>query len=395
MRLTEIIQHRKPVEEVCAGLLSASNHESTEAGMKLVAKARDAGVSVSDYLILAVDTNSGEVAKRTPGLNGFEQALAHLNLPFRDSYEHGVVLQAAADTFQTYTGTRAMFPEVIDQLLKYKARQEQIENTAALVSQTRVINQVEMITTFMDDTAGEDDTFTIAEMGRIPVRKISTSQNSVKMWKHGSGYQFSYEFNRRMSLDIITPFASRVARRLEISKVRAATLILINGDGVNAAAATDTLGAYGGDFAGGKTLKNNYQALAKFLMTKAKAGYPIDTLVTNFDNFVELMLMFTPTTLGNRSEAATLIAERGLPAINTNLPILNGSVNVVLSSAVPAGKIVAMIKGETLEELVEAGSNLTESERSIENQSIMYVKSEVTGYKIAMPDTRFYLDTTV
>ena len=44
-RLTDIAQHRKPVEEVVGGLLASSNHESAENGQKLVRMARDAGLS--------------------------------------------------------------------------------------------------------------------------------------------------------------------------------------------------------------------------------------------------------------------------------------------------------------------------------------------------------------
>lgn len=389
-RLSEIAQHRKPVEEVVGGLLSASSHESAEAGKKLIDKARDAGLSLRDYLVLAVDVKSGTsgAANQAAGLNGYEAALSHLNLPFGNDFEQGVVLQAASDTFATYAGTRAMFPEVLDDMLKQAGRIEQLENTAALVSQSRVINGVEMISTVMEDTVEEDGTFTIAEGGKIPVRAVRTSQNSVRMYKHGSGYEFTYEFNRRASLDIITPFASRVARRLEISKVAAATSVLISGDGVNAAATAEDLATYGADFAGVKTLKDNYRALAKFIMAKWKAGYTIDTIACNFDLYVEMMFMFAQTNIGTASDIQNLQAA-GAPGIN--LPVMNGMVNVVLSSSIPDGYFVAFVKRESLEELVEAGSTIAESERSITNQVVTYVRSENTGYKLSFPDGRFYV----
>lgn len=389
-RLSDIAQHRKPVEEVVGGLLSASSHESAENGKKLIEKARDAGLSLRDYLTLAVDVKSGAsgAANQAAGLNGYEAALSHLNLPFGNDFEQGVVLQAASDTFATYTGTRAMFPEVLDDMLKQAGRIEQLENTAALVSQSRVINGVEMISTVMEDTVEEDGTFTIAEGGKIPVRAVRTSQNSVRMYKHGSGYEFTYEFNRRASLDIITPFASRVARRLEISKVAAATSVLISGDGVNAAATAEDLATYGADFAGIKTLKDNYRALAKFIMAKWKAGYTIDTIACNFDLYVEMMFMFAQTNIGTASDIQNLQAA-GAPGIN--LPVMNGMVNVVLSSSIPDGYFVAFVKRESLEELVEAGSTIAESERSITTQVVTYVRSENTGYKLSFPDGRFYV----
>lgn len=386
--LSEIASNRKPVEVLIAGLASDKSHESAEAGLKLLSQAKSAGLGLRDYLILATDVNAGEYAERNAraGLNGYEATLMALNLPFADNLEHGVLLQAAADTFQTYSGTRALFPEVLDDMLRQQGRIDQIENTAAMVAQTRVISGVEMVTTVLNDTEGEDDTFTISELGRIPVRTVQTGESRVKMYKHGSGYQFSYEFNRRASLDIVTPFASRVARRLELSKVRAATLVLANGDGVNGAATAENLNTYGWNGATGKSLKDNYRAVASFIMTKWKAGIMIDTLLCNFDMYIEFMFLFTPTLAGNASEASTLVA-RGAPAIN--LPVMGGNVNIVLSSSVAANKFLAYVKSETLEELQESGSNIAESERSIKNQSILYVKSEVTGYKLVFGDTRF------
>lgn len=382
---------RRPVEEVLKGL-KASRGESIEAGQNLVRTAADYGLGVRDYLTLAIDTRAGENAQRFAELSGYEAALVHLNLPFRNDFEAGVVLQAASESFQTYPGTRAMFPEVIDDMLRWKNRQDQIESVAPLLAQSRTIAGTEMISTIVNDDSTERDTFTVPELARIPVRTIRTSQTSVAMYKHGSAYRTSYEFNRRSSIDILTPFAARVARELEISKTKAAVSVLINGDGVNAAAPTAALSAYGADFTGGKTLQHNYKALAKFLMERAKNGTPVDMLVGNFDTYVELMFMFAPTnSVGlNKTEMEALVAA-GTPMLQ--LPIMGGAVQFAVSSAVPANKLIAFSKAETLEELVEAGASISENERSILNQSITYVRTEVTGYKLAFGDTRTLLTT--
>lgn len=390
MSLTNI--KKKPVEEVLKGLRSDSQHESREAAVRLLAQARDVGLNLRDYLTLAVDPRQGESSNRymAANLNGYEATLDHLNLPFRNDLEQGVLLQAASDTFQTFPGTRALFPEVIDDMLRWKVRQDQIETTAALVGQTRTISGTELVSTVVEDDSDARGTFTVPELANIPVRTILTSETSVKMFKHGSAYRTSYEFNRRASLDLLTPFAARVARQLEISKVAAATSVLINGDGVNPAAPVFDISAYDADLSGGKSLQHNYKALAKFLINCAVKGTPVDTILGNFDIYVEMLFMFTPT-LQNRSEAEAL-AMAGAPAIQ--LPIFGNAVNFALGTKVPAGKLVAFNKAETLEELIEAGSSIAENERTITNQSMTYVRSEVTGYKLAFGDTRFILDVT-
>ena len=387
------MQRRSP-EAVLVGLLDTNPSVSRDAGARLVSDAKDSGLSMQNYLRLAIDPRLSETNGKFDGLDGFEASLAQLNLPFRDDFKQGVLLQAASDSFQTYPGTRGLFPEVIDSMLRFKSRQDQIEHVDALVSQSRTISGTELISTTIDDDRENRGTFPIAEFGRIPVRTLRTSQTSVGIFKHGSGVMTSYEFERRASLDILTPFAARVARELEISKVKAATNMLLNGDGVNGAAVTESFSVFGGTAVNGTTsnLSTQYKAFARWMVAKAKAGTPIDTIVGNLDIYLELLFMFTPTINGGSTSQAAVVGGVGGPQINLNIPLLSGSVNFALSSSMPANKVLGFSKADTLEELIESGSQISENERSILNQSITYVRTENTGYKIAYGDTRFVLD---
>jgi len=96
--------------------------------------------------------------------------------------------------------------------------------------------------------------------------------------------------------------------------------------------------------------------------------------------------MFAIPTTHNATTDAEMLARTGFQI--GGVPILNGAVNFALSSGVPAGRLIGLSKGDTLEELIEAGSNIEESERAIQNQSITFVKTENSGYKLAFPDTR-------
>ena len=378
-------------EAVAALLMTISKSDSKENGMALVKEAASFGLNLRDYLTLAVDTKGGE--DKWKGYNGYEAIKVALNLPHANDFEAGITLQAAANTFNTYAGTRAMFPEVIDDMLKFKTLQDnKVENIASIVGQSRTVSQREMISTYYEDDIadGSVNTFTIAELGKIPVRSVRTSQSSVNFGKRGSGIELSYEFARDASLDIITPFAARIARALEKSKVAAATSILINGDGVNPMAEVQAFSGFGAT--GGAINAANYKALAKFLMSNANNGYVFDTFVVNFDMYVELMFMAQPVIGAGAISTVDFMVGKGAPAISTTLPFMNGMVNVVLSSSVPANRIIAMTKAECIEELVMAGGNISESERSITNQSITYVKTEETGYKLAVPKARVVLD---
>lgn len=383
---------RRPVEEVVKDLRADSQGVSTEAGLRLVREAKDYGLGLRDFLTAAVDPRAGEHAQlnMTAGYDGYEAALAHLNLPTRNDFAAGAILQMSSDSFNTFPGTRAMFPEVIDDMLRWKNRQEQMETLAPLISQSRTISGNEMISTVVLDDSLERGTFTVPELANIPVRTIRTSENAVKMYKHGSAYRTSYEFNRRASLDVLTPYAARVARELEIAKVSAATNVLINGDGVNPAATVQAITAFGGTI---NNLQANYKAVAKFLMQMAKDGVPADTIVGNYDMFVELMFMFSQTLSSGTSTVEKLTAV-GAPVVNLQLPILNNAVKFALGSNVPAGRLIAFSRMETLEELVESGSIIAESENAIKNQSVTHVRTETSGFRLAFGDTRRVLDTT-
>lgn len=378
--------------ETLADLRSDNAGQSAEAAKKLIAEARDFGLNLRDFLDLAIDVPASQNPERfrdTDGyLTGYEATLAVLGLPVRDDFSRGIVLDAASDTFQTYAGTRALFPEVIDDLVKYKYRQEQLENTGAIVSQSRTISGIEMVSTVVDDAEGDYQTVrAVAELGRVPVKTIRTGEQAVKFYKHGGGYRISYEFQRRARLDMLTPYQNRMARETERSKVWTATGVLLNGDSVNPAAAVKVQSSFESGATAGKI---NYKGLLKWLIARAKAGTPVDTVLGGWDAYLEWLMLFAiPTSNQSRTDADNLAAT-GFKI--GGVPILDGSVNFALSSAVPEGQLIGFSKGDTIEELVEAGSTIDESERAIANQSITYVKTENAGYKLNFPDTREVYD---
>lgn len=389
--LLTILKGAKPANEVLAGLRDENMQASLSAGQKLVQNAKQAKLSMPDYLRLAVKPDP------QMKLDGFECALAYLNLPIREDYSQGVLLQAAAETFTSFPGTRALFPQVVDNILQWKYRQNQIEDVSYLVAQSRTVNGVEMITTVIDDKAEDyQQTGVISEGGRIPIRSLRTSEKSVKFYKFGGGIEFTYEFERRASLDLITPYASRMEREVQIGQTAMATSTLINGDGVNGAAPVITASAIGATLAGGPSTalvagKLNWEVFLKWLVLQAQKGTPIDTVVGNYDMYFEWVRMFaTPNAqLGGKTQMEVLQAAGVEVAIQN--PRFDLNVNFALSSTAPAGNLIGFIKGETLEELVENGSDIEESVRAIENQKVRYVKTTNKGYRLIFADTRSIL----
>lgn len=374
-----------------AKALKADGSAGKEAGLKLAQDAASFGLNIKDYIILA---GSKQSDKSKDGLNAYEKLLAELNLPIRNDYERGVYMQAASETFTTYPGTRALFPQVIDDVLRWANRQDLVETTAPIIANSRTISGAELLSTVVDDDSAERDTFMVAEGGRIPVRSIKTSEKTVKIYKHGSGIRTTYEFNRRASLDLLIPYANRIARELEISKVKVATYILINGDGAYGAATEIDQSSYNTPTGVTATAgKISWPHLLKWLVVRAQAGAPIDTVLMNWDGFFQWMMIF-----GTQGSSAGSTAAESLSKVGVNLALMPASIKAAfaitpaISSTVPANKLIGFSKGDTLEELVEAGSNIQETERAIQNQTVTVYKTENTGYRLVYGDTRSIFD---
>lgn len=390
--LLTILGKRKPAEALLAGLKDANPAASLSAGQILVSEAKKAGLSLPDYLRLAVKVDEGTFAGS--GLDGYEASLAFLNLPIRDDFQHGILLEAAAETFQTFPGTRALFPAVIDDVLQWKYRQDQIESVTPILAQSRTVNGIEMVTTVIDDKAGDyQQTGVIAEGSNIPVRSIRTTEKSVKFYKFGGGFQFTYEFERRASLDLITPYAARMQREVEIGQMAMATALLINGDGVAPAAPVVTATSLAATIPTPPAVVAgvlNWEIFLKWMINQAQSGVSVDTVVGNYDMYFAWQRMFATPTANSGVTQTELLAKAGVQTAIDN-PRFNFNVNFALSSTAPASKLVGLVKNETLEELVENGSDIEESVRSIENQTVKYVKTTNRGYRLPFSDTRSIL----
>ena len=374
-------------------LLTEDESVSKNEALKLVREAKNFGLNMRDFLTLAIDPSVSENRERYQDasgfLTGYEAALSFLNLPVRDNFAQGVVLDAASDTFQTYAGTRALFPEVVDDMVRWKYRQDQLESTKPMVSQSRTISGNEMISTVVDDKEGDyQTTRAVAELGRVPVRTIRTSSQSVAIYKHGGGLRYSYEFGRRARLDLMTPYFVRMLREAAMSKVAAATALLLNGDGVNEAAPVVKQSAMLATATAGTI---NRKALVKWLIQRAKAGTPVDTVVGNWDAYLEWLELFAIPVAAHRGKTESEIASAQGFQLG-GIPLLKGVANFAISSTAPDGKLIGLSRGDTMEELVEAGSDIEESERSIANQSVTVVKTTNAGYKMNFGDTRSVFD---
>lgn len=388
---------RIPATEI-AKLRSADTHEAMQFANRLMSEAKACGLSIKDYLILKLDVraaanDNARFANDKGGLvNGYDAALVELNLPLRDDFENGITLQAASNTFQTFPGTRLLFPQVVDDTVNWTYRQTNFERLDAIVGNRRQIDGPEMLQMVVDDTQADYQfAAKVSEKGQVPIHAVQASQKAVRIHKFGLGWEFTYEFERRAAVDMIVPFAMRSKMEIERSKVWEATEVLINGDGAYGAASEVDQSSFNGGVIGTATNGTlSYRHLLAWLVSRARAGTPVDTVIGDFDAYVQWLLLFATPTANSGETVAQTLARSGFQM--GGVPILNGVVNFALSSAVPANKLVGISKAVTLEELTENGSKIEESERSIRNQKVTFVSTENSGFRLPFGDTRSVFD---
>ena len=373
------------LDEVVKGLMSDLPSDSIRAGEALSHAAKDANMALDLYLDQAIDMSEGEAAElASHGLSGYEMVNLKLGLPLKNDNRNQISLSSASETFATKPGSRILFPYTIDNVLRWTDRMDNIERVEDLITGSRTISGNELVRIVGVDDSDSRKTFKVAEGARIPVRKVTLGEKAIQIFKHGSGLEFTYEFQRRASLDIITPFAARVERDLQLSKVAAATSILINGDGVNAGATALAQSTLDPSATAGKI---SYDGVLAACAIAAKAHAPIDTIAGDMDAYLQLVKMFG-TAAASSAFVADQMAEKGAPQFLMMRNIF-APIRFVLDSAVPAGKLLMFNRADSLEEVVEAGSRIQEEERAIREQIITYTKTENTGYGLVYADARY------
>lgn len=392
--LTDLTNNRLPVADIVGKLKNDNATESTEAGLALMASAHEYGINVADYLRLKIQPE-GIAAEL--GFDGYESAKLHLGLPTKDDYSKGVVLQAAADAFASYRGVRALFPEVIDDVVQWKYRQTDFESPETLIAQSRTINGTELITTVVQDSEEDYQRYgMISEGARIPVWSIKASDQSVKIFKFGIGLEWTYEFARRASLDLITPYVMRAERATKTAQTGTAYQLMVNGDGVHAATTVRNASQIKIDnnldasvTAGAGRI--NWEILTAWLVERAKAGAPIDTVAGNWDTYLQWQLMFAKPTIAEGMTQGAVLEQAGVQIARAN-PGLDLKLNFALVSSAAPNQLLGFSKFDTMEELIENGSDIEESERVIKNQRVNLYHTRNAGYRLIFGDTRQILN---
>lgn len=382
-------------QEVIAKLKHSEASTGRENALLLLHDANTMGFGVDALLHQNVEGGNG--------LDGFEATFAALGVPLNLKDDTAIAAFASATTsFMTNDGLSVLLPSLVNNLLRSQDNKGIIEKADDLILQTRMVksNAVQKEIVYDKDTNDSYATHRIAEGANIPTRKLKTGQSNVKFYKTGHGIEVSYEFAQDMTPDILVPYANRIQFERSQSEHIIAVQTLINGESndpgsANGAIATDDLDTI--DNKAGTPLRARAEGFIKWLIEAARAGRPIDTLVVGWDSIFELQYMFPVSDAnGNAAVGVGAVAAGGALA-QMQVKVVNGinfNLNVVISSAVEEKQIIGYRKGETMERLIKANSQISEQERSIKNQTLLYTNTIISGFTLAYGESRRLLSWT-
>jgi hypothetical protein len=254
-----------------------------------------------------------------------------------------------------------------------------------LVSVTTSINGDAYRAAFMDEPDPlQMSESRVTEFGNFPTVKISQGEHTVRIYKYGIAYLMSYEAMRRANLDKLEFWINRSVLQKNNDKVAQALDTLTQGDGNSNGAFVDTLTSLdpaaivpGITYLGWLGFKEQFGD-----------NYTMDLAVMRKNVKLDLLTMDTGT--GNNM-ASEVDATGRVTETNGQL---GTDVRIVSYSSANANTILGIDTSVGLEHVVEAGADLQEQVRFVENQSQKIVISEVEGFAVLDRQGARILDLT-
>lgn len=224
---------------------------------------------------------------------------------------------------------------------------------------------------YIDFDADEVRKYRVTEGADIPLGKLLTSEQTIRLHKYGRGIQMSYEAQRRLRIDRLAWWIQFAALQDEIDKVSAAIDVLINGDGNGNAAINSVLNTHDSAAQSGTlTLKGFLSWEMDF------SPYVMTTMLMRKATALQVRLL-------NVGSANVPLAGSNLGGAPLSLRPINRTAQNIgygWTNDVPANVILGFDRRFGIEMVTEIGSVITETQRFITNQTNVMVMTEVSGF---------------
>lgn len=276
------------------------------------------------------------------------------------------------EAFFTNMTNRVLFPEFLNRAYAEPERDPtSMMMLDDIVARTVTHNGGAYKSLTLTTTLEELEMGRVAEYAALPVYRLVYGDREIKVYKFGGELQISYEAARRAAINVLADSVSKIGRAEARRKMKAALGVAINGDG-NSNPAPNTA-----------SIANTWAIadLIDLIETDAgNAGMSINVLIADSATRAELFKLPTWT---NSDSTANNGSVRDTGTL-TNL-MGTRAVRAVPGSILNASrKLLAVEKAAALEQVVESGSTVRETDKVISQQFDKLTFSENVGF--AKPD---------
>ena len=351
------------------------------AGLNLYKEAYGNGMTFSQFLE-NIDPSSeyrGEDASLSK-MDAFERQMFAAGIRTKSDEGKGLHADVVDKFFLGTSNSDVLFPEFINRTARQAMIAPDILNE--LVAIKTPIQGNAYKTFYVDLATAAKQKKRVAQGAEIPTTTITGHEHSVSLNKEGRAIDMSYEFIRRMRVDMLALLIEGILQQTGLDLAEKAVNVLISGDGNTSTAATNyNLSALGGTPADGI----DWQSWLKFRLK----FYPYKGITAIVDETQLLKVLgIQPPVI----DPLTLMA-----AINGGTPV-GGGANlaqnvfsgpmryVYLPSSTIENKVLVIDPKYALEQVTEIGADIVETDRMIKSQFETIVLSQVTGFATLFPD---------
>jgi hypothetical protein len=322
-------------------------------------------LTFSQYLEKLEPTPEGEK------LDTFERQLKGLGIITKSLYDKGIYADPV-DAFYRTGESPVLFPEYIAR----QVREAIVQDTVLpyLVGQNTIIQGDSYRTFYVEDQPEASRKKRVTEASELPRAKIVSKEQTVKIYKFGRAIEASYEVVRRMQIDMLALHVRRIAIQAAKDKVEEIITVIKDGDGnSNPAPVLKLTDLDSGASAGTLSAKGFLAFLMEF------DPFPCNTLIAAKDAFLQIVLANIPNL--NTADLLRLLATGVSTGVSLTAPQLpSGQFRLFWNSNVGSLKVHGINNQYAIEQITEAGSDITEADKFITRQTQILTISENTGY---------------
>lgn len=350
-------------------------------GSKVYREAYSEGKTLSQHLEALDPSNQYVGADAYLGkLDAFERQMFAAGIQTKSDPSKGMYADKVEKFFMGTTTSDHLFPEFINRTARMALEAPDILNELVAIKTPITGNAYK--TFYVDLSTSAKQKQRVAEGTEIPTTKITGHENAVTLNKKGRAIDFSYEYVRRIQIDMLALLIEGILQQTGVDLANDAVGILVNGDGNASTAATNfnlTHADIGGVVANGITWDNWLKFRLKF--------YPYNgtTAIVDATQLINVLGIQPPAT-----DPLALLSSFNGNQISGGAQVAQNVFSkpmryVYLPSATLANKVLAIDPKYALEQVTEIGADIVETDKMIKAQFETIVLSQVTGFATLFP----------